>query len=363
MAWIKFVIALVACSALFAQDPRQVIVIAGRAPLLEVIDPVSLETRARIHFDFPEGSVGFNRLAISADGSKVYFDGPIPSDTRVCCDLYALDLATMKATVAASIPGTRSRERFVFSDGVVYLASTLSPNGPITVKNYSSRHVSPDGHWLFGVRGYGGPSLEVFDLNRGELVRELKPSQPQDGSPIKGAWAGEHFYLLGASEQNPGRLWMVSPDTTELGLGVPVDNVETLSQPSDCTQPAFSELLAAADKVFLYEPFGFKVDRRVRCHVPVPGGVWAIDPTTGRVTGRTAIGLHFSTVVADSTGSSLYGLASEGMNQQGSGQLLRIDAKDGNVLKSRDVEPGFFRMTVASIHSVPTGDVSAILEP
>ena len=42
MAWIKFVIALVACSALFAQDPRQVIVIAGRAPLLEVIDPVSL---------------------------------------------------------------------------------------------------------------------------------------------------------------------------------------------------------------------------------------------------------------------------------------------------------------------------------
>lgn len=44
MACIRFLISLIAFSVLFAQDPRQVIVVAGRSPLLEIIDPVTLET-------------------------------------------------------------------------------------------------------------------------------------------------------------------------------------------------------------------------------------------------------------------------------------------------------------------------------
>jgi hypothetical protein len=359
VACIRLVIALAACSVLLAQDPRQVVVIAGRSPLLEIIDPVTLETLARVHFSFPDGSVGFNGVAISADGSTVYVEGPIPSNTRGCCVLYALDLATMKATVAASIPGTSWRSQFVFSDGVVFPASSLSPSGRITGMRYSLMHVSPDGHWVFGVRNFQGPALEVFDLTRGELVRELMPSQLEDGTFASGGWAGEHFYFIAGSKQNSGKLWMVSPDTTELGPGVPV---EDYGETPDCAEPAFSQLLAAGDKVFLYEPFGFKVDRRVQCHVPVPGGVWMIDPATGRQAGRTAIGLHFSTVVADRTGTFLYGLASEGLYQNASGQLLRINVQDGSVLKWRSIERGFIRMTVASIRSVPTGDVFAVME-
>ena len=359
MAWIRLVIALVACSALFSQDSRQVIVIAGRSPLLEIIDPVTLETLARIHFDFPNGSVGFNSAAMSADGSSVYMDGPIPSDTRGCCVLYSLDLATMKATVVASIFGTRSRDQFVFSDGVVFPSASLSPNGPIKGIHDSMLHFSPDGQWAFGVRGYQGPVLEVFDMTRGKLVRELTPPQSEGEVRASGGWAGEHFYFIAGSKENSGHLWMVSPDTIELGAGVPVDDY---GEASSCTHPAFSELLAAGDKVFLYEPFGFKVDRRVRCHIPVPGGVWMIDPATGRQAGRTAIGLHFSTVVADRTGTFLYGLASEALNQDGPGQLLRIDAKDGHVLKWRSIAPGFFRMTVAPISSVPTGDVFVVMD-
>lgn len=356
----RFVIALIACSVLFAQDPRQVIVIAGRASFLEVIDPVTLETLSRIHFDFPAGSVGFNGVTIGADGS-IYFEGPIPTNPRSCCATYALDPATRKAKVVASIPGTSSRDQFVVSDGLTYFAADLFM--PISKFNRVPKgvmHLSPDAHWIFEVSNFQGPALWVYDLTRGEYPRELTPARSEEGARASGGWAGNSFYFFIESKQNSSHLWKLSPEATELGPGVPVENV---GYTSGCTQPAFSDLLAAGDKVFLYEPFGFKGDRRERCHVPVPGGVWMIDPATGRQVGRTAIGLHFSTVVADRTGTFLYGLASEGLNQQGPGQLLRIDANDGHVSKFRDIEPGFFRMTVASVASVPKGEVFASIEP
>src|SRR5881394_3793330 len=105
MLWILFVGALATCSALTAQDSKNVIVVAGQADVVEVIDPVSLETLGRIHFKFADGSVGLNGVSVGADGSRVYVEGPIPSEPHVCCSLYSTDLATLQTGVVASIPG------------------------------------------------------------------------------------------------------------------------------------------------------------------------------------------------------------------------------------------------------------------
>jgi hypothetical protein len=51
MSWIRFAAALAAYSVLTAQDAKNVIVAAGRAGVVEVMDPATFETLGRIHFD------------------------------------------------------------------------------------------------------------------------------------------------------------------------------------------------------------------------------------------------------------------------------------------------------------------------
>ncbi len=63
-------------------------------------------------------------MTIGADG-LIYFEGPIPTNAKSCCATYALDPTTMEAKVVASIPGTRSRDQFVVSDGLTFLAADL----------------------------------------------------------------------------------------------------------------------------------------------------------------------------------------------------------------------------------------------
>jgi hypothetical protein len=359
MFWIRLAIAFVTCLPLMGQNPRKVIIAAGRAPVLQLIDPATLDTLARIHFDFPDGSAGFSGVWTSADGAKLYADGPLPSDPKGCCVLYSVDLATMKARVAASIYGSSSREQFVFSDGLVFLASSLPITRPIPALDNCFLHVSPDGRWLFGVRSFQDSALEVFDLATGKLVRELKPLGSNGERATSGAWAGGNFYFYVESADGSGRLWKVSPGTTELGPGLAI---EEFGQSPGCTEPAFIDFVAAGDTMVFYEPFGFIADRRPKCQVPIPGGAWMVDPATGRLGNHIGPEAHLSTVVADPTGAFLYGLACECRNFNGSGRLLRIDVKDGRVIRSRPIEPGFFRMRVATIRSVPAGDVFAVQE-
>lgn len=344
------IVALLVCSTLAAQDSRNIILASSRSGVVELINPSTLETVGRIHFDFGPGSAGLNGVSASADGSLLYIEGPLSTDPHGCCSLYSIDLATLQMKVAASVPGSRSRNSFVVSDGLVYLTAALSPGVIADSMSNDRLHLSPDGRWLFGVKSFRGPALDVFDLAGGPVLRQLIPAGLQGDWRPSGIWSGDRFYLYAADYTGLGRLWTVSPETTQLGAGA---TVAAFGQLAGCSAHASRAIAAAVGNLFVYEEFGFKADRRNQCNGTVPGGAWAVDPVTGQLTRQIAPDLHFSILVPDRTGSELYGLAAEGSEWE----LVRIDPRNGRILQSRHLGPGFWRMTVAPLRIVPTGDV------
>ena len=342
------VAALLICSTLGAQDSRNMILAASRSGVVELINPSTLETVGRIHFDLGPQSAGLNGVSASADGSMLYVEGPIPNEPHGCCALYTIDLATLQVKVAASIPGSRSRSTFVVSDGLVYVAAVLSPNGIPRDMSNDRLHLSPSRRWLFGVRSFRGPALDVYDVGRGQFVRQLVPEGLEGDWWPTGIWSGDRFYLYAANDKGSGKLWSVSPETPQLGAGV---MVAPLGRLSGCSDRSSKALAAAAGNLFIYEEFGFKGDRRNECAGGVPGGAWVVDPATGHLTRQIAPDLHFSALLSDQVGSELWGLSAA--------QLVRIDASDGRILQSRYLDSGFWRVAIAPLRVVPSGDVPA----
>ncbi len=203
------------------------------------------------------------------------------------------------------------------------------------------------------MRSFRGPALDVYDLGRGQVVRQLTPEGLDGNWWPTGIWAGDRFYLYASNAKGFGRLWTVSPETPQLGAGA---TVAPLGRLSGCSDQSSKQLTAAAGKLFLYEVFGFKLDRRNECASPVPGGAWVVDPATGQLTRQIAPDLHFSTLLSDRAGSELYGLSPEGPNWQLRARLVRIDPNDGRILQSRYLEPGFWRVEIAPLRTVPLGD-------
>ena len=126
-----------------------------------------------------------------------------------------------------------------------------------------------------------------------------------------------------------------------------------------CAEQASGSIAASAGRLFVYEAFGFKTDRRNRCAGEVPGGAWGEDPATGQATIHAAPDLHFSALISDRAGSALYGLSAEDANWERPAKLVRIDPRDGGVVQSRHLDPGFWRIAIAPLRLVPTGDVRA----
>src|ERR1700739_1177074 len=112
--------ALLASVALHAQDTNRYILATRRSGAIEIIDPESLATLGRIHYDLPSESVGLNGLSARPDGTILYVEGPLPDETNGCCVLYSIDPATLQTPLVADIPGTASRAAFVTSDGITY---------------------------------------------------------------------------------------------------------------------------------------------------------------------------------------------------------------------------------------------------
>ena len=348
--------ALLACSTLAAQDSRNMILAASRSGVVELINPSTLETVGRIHLDLGPQSAGLNGVSASADGALLYVEGPIPTEPHGCCALYSIELATLQMKVAASVPGSRSRNSFVVSEGLVYGAASLTPNGIPKDMSNDRLHLSPGGRWLFGVRSFRGPALDVYDVGRGQVVRQLSPEGLEGDWWPTGIWSGEQFYLYAANGQGSGRLWSVLPETPQLGAGA---TVAPLGRLSGCSDQSSKALAAAAGKLFIYEAFGFKVDRRNQCAGRVPGGAWEVEPATGQLIRQIAPGLHFSALFADQAGSELYGLSAESPNWELPARLVRIDPSDGRILQSRYLDPGFWRVAIAPLRIVPSGDVRA----
>jgi hypothetical protein len=351
---VSAIAALLACSTLLAQDSRNMILAASRSGVVELINPSTLETVGRIHFDLGPRSAGLNGASASADGSVLYVEGPIQTEPHGCCSLYSIELATLQMKVAASIAGSSSRKSFVVSDGLVYLATALTHNGIASDMSNDRLHLSPDGRWLFGVKSFRGPALDVYDVARGQVVRQLTPEGLEGDWWPTGTWSGDRFYLYAANGTGSGRLWTVSPETTQLGAGAAIAPFGRLS---GCTDQSSKAIVASAGNLFIYEEFGFKVDRRNECAGRVPGGAWVVDPATGQLTRQIAPNLHFSAVLSDRTGSELYGLSAEDPNWELPAELVRMDTSDGRILQSRHLGPGFWRIAVAPLRIVPSGDV------
>lgn len=333
---------LLACLPVSAQDTEQFILATSRSGVLELIEPASLTTRSRIHLDLPPGSVGLNEVSASADGSTIYVEGPIAGNPDGCCSLYSIDLATLRFDETASIAGSPAHgsEEFkrMLNDRV---------------------HRSPDGHWLFGVKSFPSPALDMYDAVQGSIVRQLAPAGLEGDWHPTGTWSGDRFYLYASKgDGSSARLWTASPDTRDLGAGVAV---ESFVRPSDCSASNFAseQIVATRNDLFIYENFGFILDRRADCPNFIPGGAWEIDPSNGRLLRQIAPELHFSTLISDREEQVLYGLSNGGPNWESPVQIIRIDARDGQFLQSRILDTDRWHISIARLWMAPTGDVWA----
>ena len=232
--------ALLLVPAIAAQDLTSWIITVNRAGLVELIDPITLETGARIHIELPPQTVGLNGIAAGSDGTTLYLEGPIPESPISCCALYSVDLTTLEARLAASYYGTRSRESFLISDGVVYQRSQPSRNNDRLI-------LSANGLLLFGVQSFRGPVLNVYDAAKGTLVRRLAPDGLEgDWWPV-GTWSSGRFYWFVYNESGAGRLWSVTPQAAELGMGI---TVTTSGQLPACQAPVSLSIVASAGNLF-----------------------------------------------------------------------------------------------------------------
>jgi hypothetical protein len=354
---IVLVASLLDCSALPAQLSKDFILATRRSGTIEFIDPTTLEATGRIHFAVPPKSVGINGASASADGSMIYVEGPISGKPNGCCSLYAIDLATLQTRLAAGVPGTTSPADLLISEAVARPAAALTA-GQIKGMRLARLHLSPDGRWVFGVVSFRGPTLVIYDVAQGSVIRELTPSGLQGDWWTTGAWSDDRFYFYaGKGDGSAARIWTVSPESTELEEGV---EIEPFGQIPGCSDPLAVELTAAGGNLFLYELFGWKLDRRSQCDGEIPGGAWLLEPRTGRLLRQVAPDLHFSAIIPDWTRSVLYGLATEDSNWRGPVELVRIDARDGRILQSRLLESDFWRISTAPVRLAPIGDVRAL---
>jgi hypothetical protein len=325
MVWL---LALAGVSELHAQASGEFLFAARRTNTAEIIDAVTLETVARIHFDFL-----VERLSASADGSRLEVAGYVPGES--CCKHYRLELAT--GELEAEPP---SRERSDYGDCLV----------------------SPDGRWCFRLKSFRGPALRADELREAGTSRVLTPPglPPENATGnwfATGVWAGAQFYLYVERSDDPGLLWTVLPGTERLGAGMPVG---AFGEVPGCRQrlPVVKNLLAAAGRVFLYEPFGGKSDRTGVCGEAVPGGAWRLDTTTGRTTEPIALGYRFSKMIADGSGSKLYGVVPGRADWGGPVQLVEMQI-DGSVTRTRSFDPGVLQIAIGSLAKAPVSDVAA----
>jgi hypothetical protein len=191
---------------------------------------------------------------------------------------------------------------------------------------------------------------------RGSTIHHLVPTGLEGDWWPSGTPSGGRFYFYAAKgDGSAARLWTVSADTAVLGPGIAV---ETFGQVPGCSQSRLEEITAAGGSLFVYEAFGFKIDRRNTCQTLIPGGAWQLDPGTGRLLRQIAPHLHFSALIPDRVEPVLYGLAS-GPDWQAPVELVRIDARDGRVVESRLLDVDVWRVATAPLRTAPTGDVRA----
>ena len=335
---IFLVLIALACPLWSQKGTREYVLVARRGNIAEIVDADSLRTFNRIQFDFL-----VERMSGGRDGRILNIDG---YEGRTCCKHYRLDLGTAEMTA------------FVPADGPRYYG------GPL---------ISPDGRWSIRLKSFRGPALQMTDLREGGPARELIPPglAPEDDSGnwnAQGVWSGDRFYLYVSRPDDPGFLWTLSP-----GVFFPIRSAESLeagipvapfNEAPGCPRilPVVKRLVAAGGNLLLFEPFGNREMGSRACD-NLPGGAWILDPETGRLDRQIASELHFSTLISDPSQSELYGTVLAGAGNRGEPeQLVRLNAQDGRVMRSRNMGPGeSLAITVGPLVEIPLGDMNVSL--
>jgi hypothetical protein len=341
------------------QKTREVILATRRNHQVVVFDARSLSELG--HFVVSEGA---HSISASPDGRTLYLEQPPPSQPNGCCALFSLDLATdsLCELIYPSSPGITSPDgRFLFTQrgnvGVeVFDAKSLARLPVIKAPGGYTLYVSPDSRWLFGAQSWVDSSLDVFDIERRELVRRL--ALPGELSP-RGAWLGNRFYLY-AHDGKRGNLWEVTSHTTELAapkkIALPIAGHDG--------KQVFQQMIAAGDRLIVYEPLGWwlKMDHRTE-GAEVLGGLFSIDPATGAFE-HLSQATEFTQLVASGDGRNLYGIdagTDAGTREQSRPpSLLRVDSRTGTTLKKRDLARDVWHIGVARLPEslIPRGEVS-----
>jgi hypothetical protein len=335
----------------------EVILATQRNRRLHVFDANSLQ---------PLGSFTVNNNAhsviASPDGLRLFIEQPAPPDVDGCCALFSLDLIThqlCKLVFPSSLGVPSPDGRWLFTQrgpiGIeVFDAKTLARLPTIDAPGLYRLLPSPDSQWLFGTtysqRGHG-PSLDIIDIEKKVLVRRLPI--PHDLLP-QGVWLGDQFYLY-AYDGNQGNLWKVTPETTELDTPVKI----TFPDLSIERQLIHHGLIAGGRHLFLYEGFGGKIDRRRDNGPAIPGGIFSIEPSSGKIISHLARTVHFAMVFAGTDGRWLYGIDSGLTGWRGPIRLLKLDASNGEVIAERALERDVWFITLARLPMsiIPLGEV------
>jgi len=347
MLWILGIAAGVA----FPQESRSVVLAATRAGRVEILDAQSLHILASLAVNGQTESV-----SASPDGRTLYVAQESEATPGGCCGLFSLDLASrqMCFLIAPALFGAPSRDgRYLFTqqgnDGVeVFDARLLARLPSIKAPGAYSLHPSPDGRWLLGLTNTPAPSVDVFDVGRGELARRI----PLPSGPAMGAWAGDRFDVY-SHDESGGKLWRVNPESTALP---PAKSVHLPDLHGDCTHSLLLTMAGSPNRLFIAEAFGFKLDRRRACAQEARGGIYVIDAFNGGVEDYISEAVYVNRMAVARDGHELYVMDSSGPDEDGI-RLLRIDSNTGRVLASRESQPGVWNLALANIPTalVPHG--------
>jgi hypothetical protein len=337
---------------------RTVLLAAHRAGSVEALDTNTLELL---------GSVKVlplvDRVASGSDRMLFLREGLAP-DFRGCCALYALDLKTREMTrllePTSSVIVSPDGKHVLTQRGNVgieiFNVRTLQrePGIPRTVApGVYGLSFSPDGRLLYGVSNFPAPTLDVLDFSERKLVRRF--SLPPGLSTL-GAWAGNDYYLYGYRKAS-GQLWRVKAD------GSAMETPAKINFPDAAPKCALYDqaVIGAGGRLFLFERFGTKGDRRVGCAKAIPGGLFSVDAPTGRLTAHLASEVHFAQVIPSADGTELYAVDVRDPGWS-SVALVRLDAATGQILAQRDLLPDVWSIALATIPEelVPRGQVQAI---
>jgi hypothetical protein len=354
-----FALILLALPLGVVQAPDQTVLLAAhRAGAVEILDPSTLQSLGSIKV-LPQAN------GVTSDRTGILFlrEGIAP-EYQGCCALYAVDLKTRKKTRLLEL----ASDVVVSPDG----QHVLAQRGNVGIEAFSVRTLqrepaiprsvapgvytlrfSPNGRLLFGVSNFPIPALDVLDFDRRKLVQRFTISQDLIAL---GAWVSDDYYLY-SYRQGSAQLWRVKADNSALEGPVKVDFPDVASE---CNLQA-QQILGAGGRLFLYELFGAKGDRRDACAREIPGGLLSVDPQTGRILAHLVPDLHFASLISSSDGQELYGIDVRDARWSSVG-LVRLSAITGEVLSRRNLtsDVWFIDLTTVPSEFVPTGAVAYI---